>query len=209
MQTSTLSAPAQNETIRRQTLDAAKQYKASWIELGRYLYTIYKDKHYKSWGFLSFEAYCIKELSMKQTTAAKLLKSYFFLEKEEPRMVSKEYLEDETPKKVPDYESVNLLRLAKENKSITSNDYADLRDAVINDAKEPKEFRAQVKKVIESKDTRDEKVVRMEKRNTQLKRLLTLLSQVKREFSSENLLPAYLIKQIDELSFKLQDQLRD
>jgi signal transduction histidine kinase len=35
------------EEIRGKTLQTAKSYKASWIELGRYLQTIYKDKMYK------------------------------------------------------------------------------------------------------------------------------------------------------------------
>ena len=38
------------EEIRGKTLQTAKSYKASWIELGRYLQVIYKDKFYKSFN---------------------------------------------------------------------------------------------------------------------------------------------------------------
>ena len=79
-----LAVDAGKDALRNKTLDAAKRHKASWIELGQYLYAIYKDKYYKDWGYLTFEAYCGKEINVKLSTASKLLKSYDFLEKEEP-----------------------------------------------------------------------------------------------------------------------------
>ena len=199
-----------NDTLRQQTLEAAKRHKASWIELGQFLYTVHKDKHFKTWGYLTFEAYCKKELAIKETTAAKLLKSYFFLEKEEPRLVQPKFAEEEAPKKLPDYESVNLLRLAKENGKITTEDYADLRDAVINEAKEPKEVRAQVKEIIlAQQEARDPNLVRKERRNTAIKRLVTFLTATKKQLESEGLIPGYLAKQITELAVKLEDQIEE
>ncbi len=199
-----------NDTLRQQTLEAAKRHKISWIELGQFLYTVHKDKHFKTWGYLTFEAYCKKELSIKETTAAKLLKSYYFLEKEEPRIVQPKFAEEETPKKLPDYESVNLLRLAKENNKITTEDYADLRDAVINEAKEPKEVRAQVKEIIMAQqEAKDPNQVRKDRRNAAFKRLVTFLTSTKKQLESEGLIPGYLAKQITELAVKLEDQIED
>jgi hypothetical protein len=192
--------------LREKVCDAARRYKASWIELGQYLFTIYKDKHYRDWGHLSFEAYCLKELGVKQTTAGKLLKSYDFLEKEEPRFVEQQFKE-ESPKKVPNYESVNLLRLAKDNKKLTPHDYAQLRESVLVSAKEPKEVRAEVTKLLSEHENKDPRVVRSERRNAVIKRLVSLLSMTKRELESENLLPSYLLKQMSDLMQKLQDQI--
>ena len=45
------------DLMRRKALDAAKRQKTVWVELGQYIFTIYKDKLYRNWGFLSFEAY--------------------------------------------------------------------------------------------------------------------------------------------------------
>ncbi len=198
------------ESLRQKTLEAAKRHKASWIELGQFLFTIHKDKLFKEWGYLVFETYCKKELGIKETTAAKLLKSYSFLEKEEPTLASTaRFMEEDAPKAVPHYESVNLLRLAKENKNLTSGDFADLRESVIQYAQEPKEVRAQVKKFLSDREIKDPAEVRRSRRNAAIKRLVTLLSSTKRQLESEGLLPGYIIKQITELASKLEDQIED
>ena len=70
------------QSFRYSVLEAARGFKSSWIDLGQLLYSVSKDKKYKDWGFLTFEAYCEKEVGIKQATAMKMLKSYYFLEKE-------------------------------------------------------------------------------------------------------------------------------
>ena len=79
------------ETIRHRVLQSAKNFKASWIELGQSLYTVYKDKLYKNWGYLTFDAYTSKEIGIRKQTALKLLRSYYFLEKKEPDYLIKDY----------------------------------------------------------------------------------------------------------------------
>lgn len=203
-------APAvENDSLREKVRELARSHKASWIMLGQHLYTVHKDKFFKKWGFLSFEGYCSKELSLKSATASKLLKSYYFLEKEEPRMTHQATYEGETECRVPDYESVNLLRLAKEKEQLTPQDFAEIRESVINRAKEPKEVRAQVKKLIEAREEKDPAEVRKTRRNAMLKRLLTTLTAGKREFTGDNLLPDYLLKQMDQLIEKIRDQIED
>ena len=205
-----LTVSADSTVIREQTLDAARHHKASWIRLGQYLFTIHKEKYFKDWGFLSFEAYCMKEVGIKQTTASKLLKSYMFLEKEEPRFVAQESLEKEPPKSVPSYEAVNLLRLAKENNKLNPQDFSDLRRSVIDQGKEPKEVKAQFKRMVEtSKPSMGEAPAdeRSAIRNTSIKRLMTFLLNSKRLFEKEDLVPDYVLNQMTELVSKLEDQL--
>lgn len=199
---------ADKDSLREKTLEVAKRHKASWVELGQYLYSIYHDKLYKDWGFISFEAYCWKELRLKQTTAMKLLKSYYFLEKEEPKFLNEASAPEKSSNPIPSYESVNLLRLAKENKKVAAKDYESLRDGVMEKAVEPKEVRAQVKEIVgREEEEKDPKEVRRSRRNSTIKRLVTFLSNTKRELSSDRLLPEHLIKQIDALMSKLEDQL--
>ena len=100
------------DPIRRRMLECAKNFKTSWIDLGQSLYSVWKDKLYKDWGYMTFEAYTAKEIGIKKQTAMKLLKSYYFLEKEEPVMLDKERAEGASPAALPNYESVNVLRLA-------------------------------------------------------------------------------------------------
>src|SRR3989338_4514298 len=102
-----VSRLVETDVFRGKVLDAAKRYKASWIELGQYLYNVYRDKLYRNWDYLDFEIYCVKELHLKQSTAVKLLKSYSFLEQEKPELV-RASSEGSLPKAVPNYESVNL-----------------------------------------------------------------------------------------------------
>jgi len=203
----TLVADPQTDSLRQKTMELARRHKASWIELGRHLYTVHKDKHFKAWGFLSFETYCQKELGIKQQTAAKLLKSYYFLEREEPRYVEPKFPETEAPKKIPDYESVNLLRLARENKKLTPQDFAQIRDSVLSAGKEPKEVRSQVKKILETRNPQEAEEQQAAKRNAALKRLITLLHHAKTDLGKEKLLPAYLLKQMADLEEKLRDQI--
>lgn len=198
------------DSLRAQTLEAAKSHKASWIRFGQFLYTVYKEKRFKNWGFLSFEAYCLKELKIKQATAGKLLKSYYFLEKEEPQLVQKDYIREEEPNKLPDYESVNLLRLAKDNNKLAPQDIAEIRESVLEKGTEPKEVRAQVKKLIAQYDppkTPEEE--KLERKNLLLKRILTTLANTKKQFVDGRLVKLEVIKEIDEFVEKIEQQLED
>ena len=210
MTTATATPETDNDSLRQKALETSKRHKASWIELGQFLHAIHRDKLYKHWGYLAFETYCRKELGIKEATAAKLLKSYFFLEKEEPRLASPEsFVQEDGPRTVPNYESVNLLRLAKENKKLTTEDFAEVRESVLDQGREPKEVRAQVKKLISEREPKDPAEERRSRRNAAIRRLVTMLSRTRRELQSEGLIPEYLVKQIGELSAKLEDQIEE
>ncbi len=201
-----MQAEILNETLREKTLEAAKQHKLSWIQLGQYLYTVYKDKHYRNWGFLNFETYCAKELRIKSTTASKLLKSYYFLEKQKPDLVKADS-ESTASKQAPNFESVNMFRLAQNNKKLTSQDVREIEKAVFDHEREPKEIRAQMKKLLSERDDRSPKEIKQERRNSTIKRLISTLMNAEKELKNGNLLPGYLLDQIGDLVVKLEDQL--
>jgi hypothetical protein len=52
---------ADEGSVRHAALKNAKDFKSSWIELGRVLYTVWKDKLYKDWGYQEFEAYVARK----------------------------------------------------------------------------------------------------------------------------------------------------
>ena len=130
------------DSFRYKVLSAAKNFKSSWMELGRHLFSVYRDKLFKSWGFLTFEAYCSKEIGIRQPTAMKLLRSYSFLESEEPAFL----------KQIPSVDVVNALRLAKENKNLPEEEYADLREAVLETDKDDEAVRKKIRYVLKSKN---------------------------------------------------------
>lgn len=201
-----LETGTDQDLLRQKTLDTARKHKASWIELGQMLFAVHKDKLFKNWGFLSFETYCVKELGMKGTTSSKLIKSYAFLEKEEPRVVEHSTIEEEAPSRVPNLDSVHMLRLMKENQKLPPQDYAEVRESVITKAKDPVEVRAQVKRLLEENSDADPQEVRKQRRNAAIRRVITVINMAKKELEHEGLLPKFLIQQMHDLVSKLQDQ---
>ncbi|MBF0216569.1 MAG: hypothetical protein HQL30_06195 [Candidatus Omnitrophica bacterium] len=49
------------ESLRYKVLDGAREFKSSWIKLGQALYTVWKDKHFRGWGYAEFEVYTKKK----------------------------------------------------------------------------------------------------------------------------------------------------
>jgi hypothetical protein len=72
---------------RRRILEAARRYKASWVELARLLVQVKRDESWREWGHASFDRYCTGELFIRKLTAEKLLASFGFLERHEPALV--------------------------------------------------------------------------------------------------------------------------
>jgi hypothetical protein len=203
-----LTAEISQDELRQKVLDVARKHKASWIELGQYLYTIQKNKMYKYWGYLAFDAYCSKELGIRQNTAIKMLRSYQYLEREEPETIRVQESGEETAaRRIPSFEAVNLLRLARKNKFLTDKDVTKIREDVMAGTKEPKEVRAQVRRLISERDERDPREVRKIRRNQAIRRLISTLSNTGKELENEHLLPSYILKQISDLTHKLEDQI--
>ncbi len=197
----------EQDELRDKVVEVARRHKASWIELGQYLHTIQKNKIYKYWGYLEFDNYCQKELGIRPATALKMTRSYLYLEREEPKVIESHNSSDENPRTIPSYESVNILRLARKNPLLKDKDVATLREHVFEEAREPKEVRAHVKRLLSDREVKDSGEIRQARRNAVIRRLISALSNTRKELEGERLLPAHLLNQIDELSAKLQDQL--
>ena len=48
-------------TFRHTVLVAAKRFKSTWAELGKLLVQVRDESLWESWGYATFEAYCLKE----------------------------------------------------------------------------------------------------------------------------------------------------
>ena len=195
------------DPIRYAVLVAAKKFKSSWIELGQALYTVWKDKSYKEWDYLTFEAYVAKEVGIRKQTALKLLKSYMFLEKEEPSYVRKEYLESGDAAALPSYESVNVLRLAKNNKSLDSGDYASIRRGVFEMGKDAREVKKDVTSMMRQREELDPEEAREKKKFAAVRRLVSTLKTLKTELEVSKLAPAAIIKDTAALIKKLEAEI--
>ncbi len=112
---------------RYQVLAVARQFKSSWVELGEQLIKVKNQGEFQGWGYESFEDYCSREIRIRKETARKLTLAYRYLEQEEPELLGAE----RRLQPLPDYRAIDLLRQAREEQQFSDDEYALLRESVI------------------------------------------------------------------------------
>jgi len=194
-------------SLRYHVLECSKNFKTSWIELGRSLYSVFKDKSYKEWGFSNFDIYCAKEIGIRKQTAMKLLRSYYFLEKEEPQYLKQDFIEAKDASSVPSYESIDLLRRAKNKKTLDAQDYSELKSKIFEKGKDAREVKKDLTQMIRQREELEPEEAREKKKFSAVKRFISTLKALKRELEIAKLLPSPLIKEAESLIRKLEDQI--
>jgi len=191
-------------SARHRVLSSAKSFKTSWFELGQSLYSVWRDRLYKDWDYATFDAYTAKEIGIKKPTAMKLLKSYYFLEKEEPNYVERAAVSPENPASVPTYDAINILRLAKNKKTLDGGDYAHLRREVLEMGREASLVKKDLTSLIRQREELEPDEARHKKRMATLKRLVTSLKSLRTDIENSKLLPVSTIKEISGLIHKIE-----
>jgi hypothetical protein len=194
------------ESLRFHILNNAKNFKSSWVELGRALYSVYKDKMYKEWGYSTFDIYTVKEIGIRKQTALKLLRSYMFLEKEEPQYLRKGYLEETDAAKVPGYESVDVLRQAKNKKVLDKEDYEHIKKEIFEDGQDAQKVRKDLTALIRERRELDPEVAQEKRKTATVRRLLSVLKSLKKEAELLKLLPAALLKETAQLISRIEEE---
>ncbi len=197
-------ANLQPGTIRYETLEAAKRFKSSWIELGRTLWTVWSQKKFREWEYLTFEAYCTKEIGIKAATAKKLLHSYYFLEKEEPTAL-KRILED-SPTRLPSLDAVNALRLLSRRQGLPPQNYQQVRTQVLEKAHEGPQVRQTIREILEAVHP-DPAAARAARRTASLRRMIGTLQSIRLELAAAKWVPPPLLSEIETLVKKLEKEL--
>lgn len=194
-------------SLRFKVLESAKNFKTSWVELGRALYSVWKDKMYKGWGYNSFDNYTAREIGIRKETAMKLLRSYYFLEKEEPLYLKENYIETSDADKVPSYESIDVLRIAKNKKALDGEDYANLKKEVFEKGKDAREVRKDLTAIIRERQELEPQEAWQKRKFAAVKRFLGTLKSLKEEIEISKLLPSAIIKDAENLIRKLEDEI--
>ncbi len=194
-------------SLRYQILQNAKSFKSSWIELGRALYTVSKDKLYREWGYSSFEIYTAKEIGIRKQTAMKLLRSYYFLEKEEPAYLKKDYLEQANASGIPSYETVDVLRLAKNRKTLDEDDYTALKKEIFEKGKDARQIKKDLTSMIRQREELEPEGCREKRKTAIVRRFLSVLKSLRQELEISKLVSAALIKDAASLISKLEEEL--
>ncbi|MDD5432719.1 MAG: hypothetical protein PHO70_07040 [Candidatus Omnitrophica bacterium] len=194
-------------SLRYHVLESAKSFKTSWLDLGRSLYSVWKDKLYKDWGYTEFDIYTVKEIGIRKQTAMKLLKSYYFLEKEEPGYLQKEFSETANAAQLPSYESVDLLRTAKNKKTIDEEDYNNLKKDIFEKGKDVREVKKDLTAMIRQRQELEPEEAYEKRRFATIRRFLGTLKALKQEVEMSKLLPSPIIKEAEALIKKLESEL--
>lgn len=194
------------ESLRFQILNNAKNFKTSWIDLGQALYSVWKDRLYKDWGFLTFDAYTSKEIGIRKNTALKLLKTYYFLEKEEPHLINKDYVNTKDAAQVPSYESVNMLRLAK-RKQLDEEDYSRFKKDILEKGRDAREVKKDLTALIKQREELEPEEARKKKREATIRRLLSSLRSLKTEIEVTKVLPSDVLKQTKMLIDRIESEI--
>ena len=197
----------EESSLRYQILQTAKNFKTSWIELGRALYSVWKDKQYKEWGYLKFDTYVTKEVGIRKQTAVKLLKSYYFLEKEEPDYLKADYAQASDAAKLPGYESIDLLRLAKNKKTLNEDEYNNLKKDIFEKGKDPHQIRKDLTAMIKQREELDPEEARQKRKIAKIRRFLGILKSLKEEIELSKLVSSPVIKEAANLIKKLEAEL--
>lgn len=188
-------------TVRYEALDAARRFKASWIDLGRILWTVWREKAFRGWGYLTFETYCAKELRIKTATAKKLLHSYAFLEREEPTVLRR-IAEGQTVAP-PHYDAVNVLRLVQRRQDVPPTRYQTLRAQVLDEGREAADVRREFRAAQEAAHP-DPEAARAARRQATIRRMVGTLKALHLELRAAKLLPQKLLTEIESLTQKLE-----
>lgn len=200
---------AEEGSLRHAILSCAKHFKSSWLELGQHLIAVHKDKLYKEWGYLTFEAYCAQEIGIRKETGIKLIRSYYFLEKEEPEYVKKEYLESVDTHKIPSCGAVDTLRQVKNNKNFTIADYERLKRHVFEEGKEEKEVKDVYRAMMKSVREDDPEEARSARRSQYVRRLIGTLQSIKREAGINKFLSGPVLQELSDIIGKIESELSE
>lgn len=197
----------EENSLRYHILESAKNFKASWMDLGQSLYSVWRDKLFKEWGFAQFDAYVSKEIGIRKQTAMKLLRSYYFLEKEEPDYLRQDYVESADAACVPGYESIDLLRQAKNKKELGPEDYDNLKEEIFEKGRDFREIKKDLTALIRERKELNPEETREKRRLTTLKRFLSILMSLKREIEEDKLLPSTIVKDTAELIKRIEAEI--
>lgn len=115
---------------RYRALDSARQFKASWVDLGEQLVSVNRGRLFSEWGYSSFEEYCSREIRIRKQTAEKLTLAFGYLQRREPGLLERR---EQVP--APDFRSIDLLRRANEEEKFSDEECNDLRQAIIEEGR--------------------------------------------------------------------------
>ena len=194
------------ESFRMEMLEYSKKFKVSWVHLGQGLYSVSRDQLFQNWGFDKFEDYVIQELGIKKSIALKLVKTYFFVEQEEPGYLKKEFIDEKKAVSVPSFEGLDVLRLARRHSELSREDYDKLRKDIFDKGKEASLVKKDLTAIIKERKQVDPEQERENRHQASVKRFLGALKNFKKDMDTLKLIDADIAHEAEALLQKLEDK---
>src|SRR5665213_1116310 len=196
----------QSENLRVHIAQHAKDFKLSWLQLGQGLYSVWRDKLYHSWEFEKFEDYVVRELGLKKPLALKLVKTYFFVEQDEPVYLKKEFAEARDTVNIPGFEGLDVLRLARSHKELTREDYTKMRKDIFEKGKEASLVRKDLTAIIKERKKVDPEQAREDRHEQSVRRLMAALRSFKKDMETLKLAEPDIIEEAEGLLKSLEEK---
>lgn len=195
------------DKIRSEILDYTKDFKRSWLNLGRHLYAVWQDKIFYNWGYNKFEEYTEKELGLKRSICLKLCKAYLFLEENEPTYLAENFTAEREAVKVPSMEAIDVLRLAKTKKELTKDDYRKIKSDIFEKGKDASEVRKDLTALIRERKEVDTDEERDRRSIASIRKLFYALNSFKKDMETLKLISPDILERAKKLMQELEKEM--
>lgn len=193
-------------TLRHQIMTALRQFRASWVELGRLLNEAAYGGDYKEWGYDDFEVYCARELGLKKPTVQKLMVSYNYMKKyESKRLHDFEDGENKTAApEIPDFQTVELLDRVRKLDEMPEERMTELHRRAFEGEGEEPEFRRELRQALRPQLTESQMSERSGARKSELAAILRLARELRRRLVTSEAVPGGLKERLEQCLVELE-----
>ena len=193
-------------SLRHQVMTALRQFRASWIELGRLLNEVVYGGDYKEWGYDDFEVYCARELGLKKPTVQKLMVSYNYMKKYESTRLH-DYEDDDDKSaapEIPDFQPVELLDRVRRMDEVPEEKMSELHRRALEGEGEEPEFRRELRQCLRPQMGDAEIGDRSASRKTELAGILRAARELRRRLVTTNAIPGGLKERLEQCLVELE-----
>ena len=187
-----------SDAVRAHVVQITRDFKNSWRNLAQALQVVWKDKLYREWGYASFDNYVAKEVHVRKHTAMKLIRSYEFLQKEEPLYLEESSQTEQSLNRDLSFEEACILQRAK--KALLNDDYRKVKDDITKSSRNTSEVKKDLSSLImkRRKDI-DPEQDRVRQAKIIVKRFLGVLRAFKQDVDLLKILPGSISNEISKL----------
>lgn len=201
-----LDNPTSKE-LRDRAQDGAKDFKTVWLSFAQALYAIHRDRLYEYWGYDKFDHYVERELGLKKSMALKLVKTYCFVEQQEPQYLQNDFVEKKEVSSLPELDAIHVLRLAKGKKELTREDYSELRRQVFDKGRAAALVRQDLVSLMKERKKVDPEEERERRNAAAVRKLLNAIRSFKKDAESLKLIKVDLVQKAEELFRELEAEI--